>query len=123
MTAPVFVVDFPVDLGLSGRERRGVPGACHRGELYLPGGFELAHFYENITEAGELRRRYAGRLEHRIASGLPSVPLDEDLMRSAELGMPPMSGFAIGIDRLLMVALGADQVSTGLLFSREGFEP
>jgi lysyl-tRNA synthetase, class II len=121
--APMFVVDFPVELGLSGRERDDAAGTCHRGELYLPGGFELAHFYENLTEPDPLRARYAARLDHRIAAGLEPVPLDAELMLSSELGMPPMGGFAVGVDRLLMVALGEGDVATGLLFPREGFAP
>jgi lysyl-tRNA synthetase class 2 len=119
---PIFVTDFPEDLGLSGRAKDGEPLHALRGELYLPGGFELAHFYENLTDPKGLRERYSRRRAHRIAAGMSEVPLDEALMESARLGMPPMSGFAIGLDRLLMVALGASEVGTGLLFPREGFD-
>jgi len=72
--------------------------------LYLPGGFELAHFYENIVEPDALILRYRERLEHRLAAGMPSVDLNIALQTSALLGMPPMSGIAIGVDRLLMLA-------------------
>jgi hypothetical protein len=49
------------------------------------------------------------------------VPTNEALMASAEAGMPPMAGGAIGIDRLLMVARGDEEIGRGLLFAREGF--
>jgi elongation factor P--beta-lysine ligase/biotin carboxylase len=118
---PTFVVDFPVELGLSARERPDRPGRCLRGELYLPGGWELAHLYENLTEPAALRSRYKERLRHRVAAGLPSVELDEDLIASAALGMPPMSGIAIGVDRLFALIRGGASVSDGLLFPHEGF--
>ena len=116
-----FVVGFPVELGLSGRRRPHDPATAYRGELYLPGGFELAHFYDNIVDPVELRERYEYRRAHRLASGLSEVDLDEGLQTSALLGMPPMSGYAIGVDRLLMGALGLERISDTLLFPREGF--
>ena len=118
---PTFVVEFPVEIGLSARERPGRPGTCLRGELYLPGGWELANLYENLTEPAALRSRYEDRLRHRVAAGLPPVPLDEGLMASAELGMPPMSGIAIGVDRLFALVRGGGRVGDGLLFPAEGF--
>jgi elongation factor P--beta-lysine ligase len=103
------------------RARPDRPQTCLRGELFLSGGFELAHIYENITDASSLRSRYEERLRHRIASGLPPVALDEGLLGSAALGMPPMAGIAIGLDRLLLLVLGEGRVGDGSLFPREGF--
>jgi elongation factor P--beta-lysine ligase len=119
---PTFVTDFPVELGLSARERPDRPGTCLRGELYLPGGWELVNLYENLTEPAALRSRYEQRLRHRVAAGLPPVPLDEGLLASAELGMPPMSGIAIGVDRLFVLIRGKGRVGDGLLFPEEGFQ-
>jgi elongation factor P--beta-lysine ligase/biotin carboxylase len=121
LARPTFVVDFPVELGLSARPRPDDPAHCLRAELYLPGGVELAHLYENLTDAEALRRRCEARLKHRVAAGLPAVSLDEGLLGSAALGMPPMGGFAIGVDRLLLLILGDGVVGDGLLFPREGF--
>ncbi len=118
---PTVVTDFPEELGLSARERPGAPGVTLRAELYLPGGLELAHLYENLTEPEALRARYTARLEHRIAAGLPRVPLDEGLLGSAALGMPPMAGLALGVDRLLLLIRGRGTVADGLLFPHEGF--
>lgn len=123
LAAPAFVVDFPVELGLSARARDDRPALALRGELYAPGGLEVAHLYENLTEAAPLRERYAERLRHRVAAGFPPVPLDEGLMASAALGMPPMAGFAVGVDRLLLLARGGGDVGDGLLFPREGAAP
>lgn len=118
---PTFVIDFPVELGLSYRERPEQPGVCARGELLLPGGFELVHLYENLTDPDVLRARYEVRLKYRIAAGLPTVTLNEGLFESAALGMPPMAGIAVGLDRLLLLVLGKGVVGDGLLFPQEGF--
>jgi elongation factor P--beta-lysine ligase len=118
---PTYVVDYPRELGLSACSRLDRPDLCLRGELFLPGGWELAHLYENLTEPGVLRQRLIARLRRRVSSGFPGVPLDAGLLGSAELGMPPMSGLAVGLDRLLLLILGHGEVGHGLLFAREGF--
>lgn len=117
---PVIVVDFPADMGLSAEQKPADPDQSFRGELYFPGGFEVAHFYQNLTNHQKLRARYEERRRHRIASGLPPVDLDEGLMASAALGMPPMSGLALGIERFMMILFKDWAIEDGLLFPREG---
>jgi lysyl-tRNA synthetase class 2 len=122
IAVPTYIVDFPSELGLSARPRPEDPRVSLRAELYFPGGWELAHLYENLTEPGPLRERLTERRRRRVLNGYPDVSLDEGLLGSAALGMPPMAGLAIGVDRLLMVVLGEAKVGEGLLFAREGFE-
>ncbi|WP_242910559.1 amino acid--tRNA ligase-related protein [Actinomadura terrae] len=118
---PLWVTHFPADLALHTRLDPSDERVALRSELYFPGGLELAHAYENLVDGPELRARYDARRSHRVASGMPHVATNEALMISAEAGMPPMSGAAIGVDRILMVALGRDALGAGLLFAREGF--
>lgn len=118
---PMWVTHFPADLALSSRLDPAEPSRSLRAELYLPGGLELAHVYEVLVDAEELRRRYEARRSHRVAAGLAHVPTNEGLMMSAEIGMPPMSGGGIGVDRLLMAARGDPRIGAGLLFAREGY--
>src|SRR5438270_3225899 len=117
---PVWITHFPAELALSACLDPSDSHRALRAELFLPGGLELAHAYENLTTPAELRARYDARRAHRVAAGLPYVPTNEGLLRSAELGMPPMAGGAIGIDRVLMVARGETRVGAGMLFAREG---
>ena len=37
-------------------------------------------------------------------------PIDENFLAALELGMPESSGIALGIDRLVMLATGANQI-------------
>ncbi|MDP5277123.1 amino acid--tRNA ligase-related protein [Chengkuizengella axinellae] len=117
---PTFITGFPIELGISAK---GIEkGESLRAELYLPGGFELAHLYENIIDSNELIERYSDRLKYRIANKISEVNLDEGLIESTKLGMPPLAGVAIGLDRLLQVINEDEQIGEGLLFPREGFE-
>jgi elongation factor P--beta-lysine ligase len=117
----MWVTHFPADLALSSRLDPADHGRSLRAELYLPGGLELAHVYEVLVGPEELRHRYEARRSHRVAAGGTHVPTNEGLMMSAEIGMPPMSGGGIGVDRLLMAARGDARIGAGLLFAREGY--
>ena len=117
---PLWITHFPAELAMSARIDPADPRRALRAELFLNGGLELAQVYENLTTAGELRGRYEARRAHRVAAGLSYAPTNEGLLGSAELGMPPMAGGAIGIDRVLMVARGDTRVGAGMLFAREG---
>ncbi|MEV0392222.1 amino acid--tRNA ligase-related protein [Polymorphospora rubra] len=118
---PLWITHFPAELAVQARLDQADPRYALRAELYLPGGLELANVYENLVDGAELRAQYNTRRSHRVAAGMSYVATNEALMTSAEAGMPPMSGGAIGIDRVLMVALGHASAGGGVLFGREGF--
>jgi len=120
---PLWVTHFPADLAVEARLDPSDERLSRRAELYMPGGLELANVYDNLVDGAELRARYNARRSHRVAGGKSHVATNEALMASAEASMPPTSGGAIGIDRVLMVALGHTTVGGGLLFGREGFAP
>jgi lysyl-tRNA synthetase class 2 len=48
--------------------------------------------------------------------GAPTYPLDEAFLVALELGMPPAGGIALGIDRLIMVLLGATSLDEVIAF-------
>lgn len=88
-----------------------------RYELYWQG-LELANGYEELTESKEQRRRFEEENSAREALGLKSVPLDEKLLASLD-DVPPCSGVAMGVDRLLMAIYGYDSITQVLPFGLE----
>jgi lysyl-tRNA synthetase class 2 len=123
LTRPTYIVEFPIELGLTAVAHPARRNVALRGELYLPGGVELAHLYENLTERDAMERRSRERILHRIAAGMPPIDLDHAMLAAAARGIPPMSGFAIGVDRLFWFASGCiGSVGDGLMFPREGAE-
>ena len=76
----------------------------------------MANGYHELTDAAEQRRRFVADNARRRALGLPRVPVDEHLLAALEAGFPACAGVAIGIDRLLMLALGQRDISSVLAF-------
>jgi lysyl-tRNA synthetase class 2 len=120
--APTFLVEYPASMASLARLKPDDPGVAERVELYA-GGVELANGFSELTDAAEQRRRLAEEQELRRRLGKPVYPLDEEFL--AAVGrMPPSAGVAVGLDRLLMLCLGARRIADVLLFpAREFFAP
>jgi lysyl-tRNA synthetase class 2 len=113
-----FVREYPPSQAALARVQSGPPPVAARFELYLDG-MELANGFDELTDAGEQRMRFAADLDARRAAGLPQSPLDEAFLAALESGLPPSAGVALGLDRLLMCAIGAEQIDTVLAFPVE----
>jgi elongation factor P--(R)-beta-lysine ligase len=112
---PVFLVHYPAPMAALARLRPGTPQEAERFELYA-GGLELCNGYGELTDAGEQRRRYEAELAARARLGRRVPPLDEAFLHALEQGMPAAGGNAMGLDRLLMLLLGAQRIQDVLPF-------
>jgi lysyl-tRNA synthetase class 2 len=112
----LFVYDYPPSQAALARLRRdGDHQVAERFELYVDG-VELANGYCELTDAQEQASRFAGDNEQRIAAGLASRPADLRLLQALEQGLPACSGVALGVDRLLMLQLGASSLAEVISF-------
>ena len=114
---PVFLVDYPPAAASLSKLRReaGKPDVAERFELYVDG-IELANAFTELTDAKEQRARFEAAREERRALGEADYPLDEEFL--SMLGsMPPSGGIALGIDRLVMLAVGASSIGEVMAFS------
>lgn len=113
------VVDYPASQAALARHHRdpedGVPVAS-RFELYLDG-LELANGYDELTDGAEQRARFSEDNAARRALGLPEVAVDERLLAALESGLPAGSGVALGLDRLIQLALGKGSVADVMAFA------
>lgn len=110
------VCDFPPSqaalarLGTDGQGRT----VARRFEVYW-NGCELANGYDELTDAAEQRRRFEADNRQRRLYGFPELPVDERLLAALE-ALPPTAGVAVGVDRLLQVVSGADDLRRLIAF-------
>ncbi|HQP39155.1 MAG TPA: EF-P lysine aminoacylase GenX, partial [Polyangiaceae bacterium] len=105
MDHPVFVTDYPADQASLARLRPRDPRFCERFELYVAG-IELCNGFGELTDPEEQRQRLERDRVERREAGKPEYPVDERFLRALEEGMPPSGGNAMGLDRLLTLAVG-----------------
>jgi lysyl-tRNA synthetase class 2 len=114
--AAVFLHDYPVAQAALARIRPGTePPVAARFEVFI-NGIELGNGFHELRDAAEQRARFERDLTHRRERGLPEPPLDEDLLAALRAGLPDCAGIAIGIDRLIAVLFGADNLAAVMNF-------
>jgi lysyl-tRNA synthetase class 2 len=113
-----FVRDYPPSQAALARLRSGDPTVAERFELYIDG-LELANGFDELTDADEQRARFQADQRARLAAGQFVPPMDEAFLAALEAGMPASAGVALGLDRLLMCALGVDRIDAVLAFPVE----
>ena len=88
------------------------PRVAERFELYACG-VELANAFGELTDAKEQRRRFEQSMAEKEKRYGERYPIDTDFLAALEK-MPPASGIALGLDRLVMLATGAPRIENVL---------
>jgi len=112
---PSFIHDFPASEAALARIRPGDPPLAERFEVFVRG-VELANGYHELTDPAEQRRRIAADRERRRALGLPEAAPCDRFLAALDHGLPDSAGVAMGVDRLVMLALGVDDIAEVLAF-------
>jgi len=112
---PVFVYDFPATQAMLARVMPGQPPVAQRFELYI-NGMELANGFYELADADEQRRRFEVDLRQRQQLGLAEVEMSQALIAALACGLPDCAGVAVGVDRLLMLVVGAENIAEVLAF-------
>ena len=114
---PTFLVDYPASLGSLARLRADDPSVAERVELYIAG-VELANGFSELNDVAEQRARFVAEEAHRRALGKQPYPAAERFLEELA-DMPPAAGMALGVDRLVMLLVGATEIDEVLAFPPE----
>jgi lysyl-tRNA synthetase class 2 len=116
---PHFIYDFPPSQAALAKIRQeGNYFVGERFEVYYRG-IELANGYHELTDANEQRQRFESDNQKRKAINLPELPIDENLLSALHQGIPDCAGVALGVDRLVMLALNAQHINEVITFPFE----
>ncbi|MCI4031257.1 elongation factor P--(R)-beta-lysine ligase [Dickeya dianthicola] len=113
---PAFVYHFPATQAALAEISTEDHRVAERFEVYYKG-IELANGFCELTDGKEQRQRFEQDNRKRAARSLPVQPIDENLLAALEAGIPPCSGVALGVDRLVMLALNAESISEVMAFT------
>lgn len=112
LTQPTFVTAWPPAQAAAAQVRQRPDGAyAERFEAYLEG-VELANAFAELTHEPTQRRRLLRTAKEQAADDRPVWPVDEAFL-DAVGRLPPTSGIALGVDRLVAVLMGWPGIGPG----------
>ncbi|OCG01277.1 elongation factor P--(R)-beta-lysine ligase [Gilliamella sp. wkB112] len=101
---PTAVFNFPASqaalAAISPEDHR----VASRFEFYYKG-VELANGFKELTNPQEQKLRFEQNNQARTSLNLPTQNIDITLLAAMEAGLPDCAGVAVGLDRLIMLAL------------------
>jgi elongation factor P--(R)-beta-lysine ligase len=100
--------EYPAPEAALARAKASDPRVAERFEIYACG-VELANGFGELTDQVEQRRRFAAAMDEKQRRYGERYPLDQDFL-DAVSHMPDASGVALGFDRLVMLASGAQRI-------------
>lgn len=109
---PIAITDFPASQAALARIEHGV---ALRFEVYYQG-IELANGFYELTDADEQLKRFQSDLAKRREKGQKASPIDMRLIDAMRYGLPQSTGVALGIDRLIALALNQESIHSVIAF-------
>lgn len=107
LSAPIAIYDFPLSQAALAQVKNGV---AERFEIYFKG-IELANGFHELTDVQAQKSRFEADLLLRKAKSLECPQIDEYFLSALAAGLPSCSGVALGVDRLIALALGYSHIS------------
>ncbi|CRY74170.1 elongation factor P--(R)-beta-lysine ligase [Yersinia pseudotuberculosis] len=112
---PAFIYHFPASQASLAEISTEDHRVAERFEVYVKG-IELANGFRELTDGDEQLQRFEQDNRNRAKRGLPQNPIDMNLIAALKQGLPDCSGVALGVDRLVMLALNAERLSDVIAF-------
>ena len=106
---PTILYDYPLSMGALARRHPDDPRLAERFEVYICG-LELANAFGELNDAAEQRARFLADQARKQDLYGRTYPIDEDFLNALEHGLPTCAGIALGFDRLVVLATGAEDI-------------
>jgi lysyl-tRNA synthetase, class II len=112
---PIFLVQHPIDLSPLARANDDDPSLTDRFQLVLNGS-EIINAYSELVDPIEQKKRLETQALLKASGDEEAMEMDEDYITAMEYGMPPISGWGFGVERLLQVMTDCDNIKDSVLF-------
>ena len=112
---PTFLTSHPTELSPLARANDDNPNITDRFQLVV-NGVEIVNAYSELVDPIEQRKRLEIQAQSRDNGDDEAMVKEEDYLLAMEYGMPPISGWGMGIDRLLQLFLEQENIKDCILF-------
>jgi lysyl-tRNA synthetase class 2 len=115
LDGPVFLVGHPTDLSPLARRNDEDETIVDRFQLVVTG-WEVVNAYSELVDPLDQRARLEEQAELRLEGDEEALEMDEDYLLAMEHGMPPISGWGMGIDRFVALLSGRENLRDTVFF-------
>lgn len=115
ITSPVFLTSHPIELSPLARANDEDPSITDRFQLVVAG-MEICNAYSELVDPVDQFNRFQQQQELRDAGDDEAMPADEDYVTCMEYGMPPISGWGMGIDRFVALITDEENIKNTVYF-------
>ncbi len=111
---PTFVFGHPVELSPLAKKSKDTR-FTERYEIFICG-TEYGNAFSELNDPIDQEERFTSQLSEKAMGNDEANEMDQDYVEALEYGMPPTGGLGIGIDRLVMLITGSDNIREVILF-------
>ena len=79
-------------------------------------GAEIINAFSELVDPVEQEKRLTEQAEAKKAGDDEAMDMDHDYIEAMEYGMPPISGWGMGVDRLIQLLTNKDNIKDVVLF-------
>lgn len=115
LVRPTFITNLPEPLTPMAKRDPVDPSTVNK-VMFYAGGMQLGDGCYEENNPVKQRQNFNSQYAQQVIDGFPQYPRDPDFLDALDHGMPPMSGIAIGFDRLIMSAVGAPHIRDVIAF-------
>ncbi|MBO0451858.1 lysine--tRNA ligase [Candidatus Enterococcus murrayae] len=112
---PTFLTEHPIELSPLARANDENPQITDRFQLIINGA-EIINGYSELVDPTEQERRLEQQAKLNKEGDQEAMVMDTDYLTAMRHGMPPISGWGMGIDRLIQVITGTKNLRDSVLF-------
>ncbi len=115
MIEPVFLTKHPIELSPLARSNDENPSITDRFQLVINGA-EIINGYSELVDPVEQQKRLEEQARLNAGGDEEAMVMDMDYIGAMEYGMPPISGWGIGIDRVIQILTSTPNIKDNVLF-------
>lgn len=112
---PTYLTEHPIDLSPLARSNDEDQTLTDRFQLVV-NGQEIINGYSELVDAREQERRLIEQSKLKANGDEEAMSIDNKYIRAMEYGMPPISGWGLGIDRFLQFLTNSDNIRDVVLY-------
>ena len=112
---PIFLTEHPISLSPLARANDDDPTITDRFQLVINGA-EIINAYSELVDPQEQARRLEEQAKLKAQGDEEAMPMDQDYISAMECGMPPISGWGMGIDRVVQLLTNSQNIKDVILF-------